>query len=88
MEACTMSGTWNLQDAKNRFSELVRQALRAGPQVVTRRGKETAVVLSVEDYRRLVRPEMNLVEFMRSSPLRGVELDLDRDPDTGREVEL
>jgi prevent-host-death family protein len=83
-----MSGTWNLQDAKNRFSELVRQALRAGPQVVTRRGKETAVVLSVEDYRRLVRPEMNLVEFMRSSPLRGVELDLDRDPDTGREVEL
>lgn len=83
-----MSGTWNLQDAKNRFSELVRQALRAGPQVVTRRGKETAVVLSVEDYRRLVRPELNLVEFMRSSPLRGVELDLDRDSDTGREVEL
>jgi len=83
-----MSGTWNLQDAKNRFSELVREALRAGPQVVTRRGKETAVVLSVEDYRRLVRPEMGLVEFMRSSPLRGVELDLDRDPDTGREVEL
>jgi len=83
-----MSGTWNLQDAKNRFSELVRQALRAGPQVVTRRGKETAVVLSVEDYRRLVRPEMGLVEFMRSSPLRDVELDLDRDPDAGREVEL
>lgn len=83
-----MSGTWNLQDAKNRFSELVREALRAGPQVVTRRGKETAVVLSVEEYRRLVRPHVGLVEFMRSSPLRGVELDLDRDSDTGREVEL
>ena len=83
-----MAGTWSLQDAKNRFSELVREALRAGPQVVTRRGKETAVVLSAEEYRRLVRPEVGLVEFMRSSPLAGVELDLDRDRDAGREVEL
>ncbi|HSN57300.1 MAG TPA: type II toxin-antitoxin system Phd/YefM family antitoxin [Candidatus Sulfomarinibacteraceae bacterium] len=83
-----MKGTWSLQDAKNRFSELVREALRAGPQVVTRRGKETAVVLSAEEYRRLLRPEVGLVEFMRSSPLAGVELDLDRDRDAGREVEL
>lgn len=83
-----MAGTWSLQDAKNRFSELVREALRAGPQVVTRRGKETAVVLSAEEYRRLLRPEVGLVEFMRSSPLAGVELDLDRDRDAGREVEL
>lgn len=83
-----MRGTWNLQDAKNRFSELVREASKAGPQVVMRRGKETAVVLSIEEYRRLVRPRVSLVEFMRSSPLREVELDLDRSPDTGREVEL
>jgi len=83
-----MSGTWNLQDAKNRFSELVREALRAGPQIVTRRGKETAVVLSVEEYRRLARPEVGLIEFLRSSPLVEVELDLERGRDTGREVEL
>lgn len=83
-----MSGTWNLQDAKNRFSELVREALRAGPQVVTRRGKETAVVLSVEEYRRLARPKVSLVKFMGSSPLRNIELDLDRNQDTSREVDL
>ena len=83
-----MSGTWKLQDAKNRFSEVVKEALRAGPQIVTRRGKETAVVLSVEEYRRLARPEVGLVEFLRSSPLAEVELDLERGRDTGREVEL
>ncbi len=83
-----MSGIWKLQEAKNRFSEVVREALKTGPQIVTRRGKETAVVLSVEDYRRLARPEVALVEFLGSSPLGEIELDLERDRDTGREVEL
>jgi prevent-host-death family protein len=83
-----MGGTWKLQDAKNRFSEVVKEALRAGPQVVTRRGKETAVVISVEDYRRLARPEVSLVGFFRSSPLAEIELDVERNRDTGREVEL
>ena len=83
-----MSGTWKLQDAKNRFSEVVNEALKSGPQIVTRRGKETAVVLSVEEYRRLARPEVALTEFLRSSPLGEVELDLERDLDTGRAVEL
>jgi prevent-host-death family protein len=83
-----MGGVWKLQDAKNRFSEVVNEALRGGPQVVTRRGKETAVVLSVEDYRRLARPRVGLVEFLQTSPLTGVELDLERSRDTGREVVL
>jgi prevent-host-death family protein len=83
-----VAGTWKLQDAKNRFSEVVKKALKAGPQIVTLRGKETAVVLSVEEYRRLARPKTGLVEFLQSSPLAGVELELKRDRDTGREVEL
>ena len=83
-----MAGTWKLQDAKNRFSEVVKKALKAGPQIVTLRGKETAVVLSVEEYRRLATPKTGLVEFLQASPLAGVELDLERDRDTGREVEL
>ena len=48
-----MQHTWALQDAKNRFSELVEQALHDGPQMVTRRGKETVVVLSVEAFHTL-----------------------------------
>jgi len=80
--------SWQLQRAKNRLSELVDRALSQGPQMITRRGTETAVVLSVAEYRKLTRSEGSLVDFFRSSPLVGVDLDLARDPDTGREIEL
>ena len=83
-----MGSTWKLQDAKNRLSEVVNEAERAGPQIVTRRGKETAVIMSMEDYRRLAEPEVNLVDFLRSSPLFGVELDLERSKAPCRELDL
>ncbi len=44
---------WQLQDAKARFSELIDETLDKGPQIVTRRGLETAVVVSIEEWRRL-----------------------------------
>jgi len=79
---------WQLQDAKNRFSELVDTALDRGPQVVTRRGRDAVVVVPIDAYRRLTRPRGSLVDFFAGSPLRGVRLDLTRDPDTGRSVRL
>ena len=84
-----MKRTWPLQDAKNRFSEVVEQALKTGPQTVTRRGKEAVVVLSVRDYRKMRRPDSDLVSFLRRSPLYGIDLELERpEDDTGREVDL
>ena len=80
--------TWQLHQAKNRFSEVVDNAIHKGPQVITRHGEETAVLLSVEEYRKLQRPKTSLVEFFRASPLVGVELDLERSDDPGREVDL
>ena len=44
---------WQLQDAKARFSELIDDTLEKGPQIVTRRGIDTAVVVSFEEWRRL-----------------------------------
>jgi len=83
-----MGNTWKLQDAKNQFSQVVETAIQKGPQVVQRRGKKVAVILSVKDYEKLVRPKTNLTEFFRKSPLYGVRLNLDRDRDTGREISL
>ena len=60
---------WQLQAAKQRFSELVERAQREGPQVVTKHGKEAVVVVSVDEYRRLKGPADNLVEFVRGRPL-------------------
>ncbi len=79
---------WPLQDAKNRFSELVRKANEDGPQFVSKHGKDTVVVLSIEDYRKLDRPGNSLVDFLQSSPLNSVELDTRRDKSSSRDVSL
>ena len=83
-----MRDRWQLQEAKNRFSELVDTALSEGPQVVTRHGRDTVVVVPVETYRGLTKPRESLVEFFARSPLRGARLDLARDRDPGRSVRL
>jgi antitoxin Phd len=69
---------WQLQKAKNHFSDLVRRAEEQGPQTITRHGKAAAVLLSMKDYRNLMKKQESLTEFFRRSPLKGVELDLER----------
>jgi antitoxin Phd len=84
-----LAGRWQLQDAKNRFSEVVDEAIAHGPQVITRRGKDTAVLLSVEEFRQMNRPTMRVADFFRQSPMCGVDLDLSRDEDPLRtDIEL
>ena len=80
--------TWQLQEAKNRFSELVNKVLNEGPQVVTRRGEEVVVIVSNEEYQKLLKSQSSLLEFFRKSPLVGVELELERDQSLPREVQL
>jgi prevent-host-death family protein len=79
---------WQLQEAKNRLSQVVDQALCVGPQTITLRGKPSAVVVSFDEYRRLTLPRTGLSQFFRQSPLHDVELDLSRSADLSREVEL
>ncbi len=79
---------WQLQEAKNRFSEVVNRALTEGPQTVTRHGEEIVVVLSKAEYNRLRKSQGGLVEFFRQSPLVGVELDLERDQSLPRDISL
>lgn len=79
---------WQLQDAKNRFSEIVNKALDEGPQVVTRRGEEVVVIVSKTEYRKLLKSQSNLLEFFRQSPLVGFELDLERDRSFPRDTQL
>jgi len=83
------SAAWKLEDAKARFSEVVRRARTEGPQHVTVRGQEAVVVIAVEELRRLlpaVAPAPPLVAFLQSLDLSS--LDLDRERDLGRDVAL
>jgi prevent-host-death family protein len=83
-----MSNRWQLQDAKNRFSELVEKAQRS-PQVVTRRGIEAAVVLSFAEYQKLMRKgRRSLVDVLLSAPKVRGGLDVERSTDTARDVDL
>jgi antitoxin Phd len=79
--------TWQLQAAKQRFSEVVERARREGPQVVTNHGKEAVVVVSVEEYRRLRGEEPSLVDFIRSAPSFDL-LEGERAQDRRRDVVL
>lgn len=81
-------GRWKLEDAKARFSEVVRHAREQGPQRVSVRGHDAVVVMSVEEFERLApeKPRAPFVQFMESLYLG--DLDLDREPDHGRDVEL
>lgn len=81
--------TWATQDAKAKFAELLRAAEKA-PQTIAHRGEDRAVLISVNEYRRLkgAKKSPSFVEFMQASPLRGVELKIERSRDTGRKIDL
>jgi antitoxin Phd len=79
-----MSRTWQLQEAKNKFSEVVEEALTQGPQVITKRGVEAVIVLAYTDYQKLILQQQRLSTFFRESPLASEDLDLQRDKSAGR----
>lgn len=80
--------SWQLQEAKARFSELVKQAASDGPQEITVRGRPVAILLSREEFDRLVGGR-SLVDFMQRSPLREIEeIDFPRDRSPVRRTSL
>ena len=83
-----MKNQWQVQEAKKHFREVIEKAVHEGPQVITRRGVETVMIVSVQEYQNVAAPETGLVEFFRNSPFYAVSLDLERNKDTAREVEL
>ena len=80
--------TWQLQEAKNKLSEVVDEALSHGPQLITRRGEETAVILAYGEYRQLLLNRQKLSDFFRSSPLAGLDIDLTRDTSPQRNEDI
>jgi len=81
--------SWQLQEAKNKFSEVVEEALRGGPQIITRRGVETVVVISSAEYRKMLLSKKKLSQFFRQSPLGKFDIDMSRDTgDARRDADL
>ena len=89
-EMARAQGPWKLQDAKARFSEVVRLASEAGPQHVTVNGREKAVILSAEDYRRLRGEPMGdaLISLLAEADLDDVQFEHPKTRAPIRDVEL
>jgi prevent-host-death family protein len=80
---------WQIQEAKNKLSELIDRALAEGPQIITRHGVEVAVVMPFADYKKLTAPSQRLGDFFMHSPLRKSGLVIERDRQTGlRDIDL
>jgi prevent-host-death family protein len=90
MASTTLLKRWKLEDAKARFSELVRQARESGPQRVTVRRKDAVVVVSAEEYDRLVAraEKKTLYSLLSNSPLRDLDFGEEGVKSPVREVEL
>ncbi|MEK7483717.1 MAG: type II toxin-antitoxin system Phd/YefM family antitoxin [Planctomycetota bacterium] len=80
-----MKHLWQLQEAKNKLSQVVEEALTHGPQIITKRGEEVVIVLSYKDYKQMTVSSQKLSKFFQNSPLTGVGLDLKRDKSGLRE---
>jgi len=79
---------WQLQDAKNKFSNLVETVQKKGPQIVTKHGKEAVVIISINEYKRLTKPKTTLVEFFKKSPLAKEKIDFSRSKEMPRDLAL
>jgi prevent-host-death family protein len=82
-------GHWLLQDAKARFSELVRRVRTEGPQHVTVHGRDAVVVIAADEFRRLKGDltGATLVEVMQASPYRDIDIEPARSPAPVRDLE-
>ena len=78
---------WTLANAKARLSEVVERA-QSRPQTITRNGKPSAMVVSIEEWERKAARKGSLAEFLLASPLRGSEIDSERIRDLPRDLDL
>lgn len=81
---------WQVQEAKQRFSEVLRAAETGEPQIVTKHGEEVAVVIDIAEYRKLRGEQIELMEYLRVDPLDDVDLDaeISRSGELPRDIDL
>jgi prevent-host-death family protein len=81
---------WQVQEAKQRFSEVIRAAQAGEPQIVTKHGEDVAVVIDIAEYRRLRGDKPTLMEHLRAGPLIDFDLDelIDRSRELPREIDF
>jgi antitoxin Phd len=78
---------WKLQEAETRLSQVIAEATKKGPQIITHDGAECAVILSVEEYKALIAHKPDLRAFLLGGP-KFASFEIERSSDSGREIDL
>jgi len=83
-----LSNTWQLQEAKNKFSSLVEKARQYGPQIVTKHGEDVVVILDIVEYKKIITPRTKIIDFFKKSPFNDIGLEIKRRKEVSREIKL
>lgn len=79
---------WQVQEAKQRFSEVIRAAEAGEPQIVTKHGEEIAVVIDIAEYRRLRGEAVNFMGYLRVGAEADADFEIERGRDLPRDIDL
>jgi len=79
---------WTVAEAKAKFSEVIDRAESTGPQVVTRSGRKTVVIVAADEWERKTKRVGNLAEFFAASPLRELGVNVKRSKERARKIDF
>ncbi len=82
-----MQGKWQIQTAKNKFSEVINCAMTGKPQMITKNGKPAVYVISIKDYEAITKKK-DIKKLLMTSPHKDLDIKLQRQIDTGREISI
>ncbi len=80
--------TWQLQEAKSKFSRLIDEVIQDGYHTITRNGQPVVIVISKKDFEEYLKSKDSLIDFFKKAPFPEVDLDISRDKDVGRDMDL
>jgi antitoxin Phd len=82
------NNTWQIQSAKNRLSEVIKEAVKGKPQLITKNGEPVAYIININTYNKKILNRTSKKETLLNRPHKEIDLDLIRDKDTGRDIIL
>lgn len=88
MQSRKHKNTWQIQEAKAKFSQVVEETTKKGHQVITKNGVPVVVMLSKEEFDKINKPKTTLINFFKAAPCQDVDWDIQRSKDLPREFEL
>ena len=80
--------SWQIQEAKAKFSHLIKETVSSGYQTITKNGETVAYIVSKEEFEQYLKPHKSLIEIFEQSPYPEIDLEIERSKESMREIDL